>query len=367
MKNLLYLGTSIANQRLNPLESKVKFCTAEELSKIKVSHDDYKDFIVYLKNNLNIDEITLLSTCNRFEVIIFLKAELDDKPLEKASVIEAIRNSIFHYLEKQVPITTLSGHEAELQILRTYCGLNSGLVGESEICMQFKGSFRQALSMGFFQEQGEALLAKAEEMRSFFDQEIYVSPVSYCEIAINKALMSLSLMSPINSVTILGSGSTAIQSSIALTKNNIQAGDMTLIHRVSSSSQQIELFKSRDELSGLKFVRSKKHGYKTPKIADHCSRSDLVVFGIDSRQPVIRFPERHHQVIFDFNSTPSCDFDGLRKNENYFPLSSLDAFVREYSFRQNNDFELSARLNFGERYIQHRLKETSRSVSSSLV
>ncbi len=363
MKNLIYLGTSIINQRSNPLASKLRYCTARDLSKIKVSHDDYEAFLNYLKQeNKEIKEIALISTCNRFEFIIFLHDHIDN--LDTGA--EKIKSSIFRFLEKEFEMSLLLENEARLQLLRTYCGLNSGLVGESEICLQINGAFKQALSLGTLEEYGMELLKEAQILRNFFNEEIYLKPISYCEIAIEKAFRSLSLISPIRSVCILGSGSTAIQSGLALVKNKIPAPDITLIHRVSSSSQQIEYFKSKKELDGMNFIRSKKHGYKTPKIAKLCSENDLIVFGIDAKNPVVEFPERCNQVIFDFNSNPSCNFSRNRKHENYFPLNDLDAFVREYSYRQNNDFELSSRLNFGERYIQHHIKNNVKTFSSSL-
>lgn len=363
MKNLIYLGTSIINQRSNPLASQLKYCTARELSKIKVSHDDYEAFLNFLRSeNKEIEEIALISTCNRFEFIIFLHDHIDDLNQKAAK----IKNSIFNFLEQEFEISLLFENEARLQVLRTYCGLNSGLIGESEISLQINGAFKQAINLGTLEKKGSDLLEEAKTLRNFFNEEIYLKPVSYCEIAIEKAFRSLSLICPIRSVCILGSGSTAIQSSLALVKNKIPARDITLIHRVSSSSQQIEHFKSKKELKAMNFIRSKKHGYKTRKIANLCSENDLIIFGIDAKNPVIEFPARCNQVIFDFNSNPSCSFSSNKKHENYFPLNDLDAFVREYSYRQNNDFELSSRLNFGEMYIKHHIKNNLKTFSPSL-
>ena len=366
LENLIYIGTSIPNQRQNPLAAKLKFCTAEELTQIKLAHDDYEEFLDEINKSPFIQEISLVSTCNRFEIIFFLNQEINTDEQRKyiaeeirKSIIEFINQKKEEFLFNEDSLGILYGNESKLQIIRTYCGLNSGLVGESEICLQINGAFKQALKMGYLKEQGEKLFNEIVAYRNFFDKEIYKNPVSYCDVAIQKAFMSLSLMSPINTVTILGSGSTAIQSSLALVKNKIKAEDITLIHRVSSSSQQIEYFKNKAELSGMQFIRSKKHGYKSPKISQICSISDLVVFGIDARSPVIQFPSRGNQVIFDFNSNPSCTFDG-KANHNYFSLPKLDAFVREFSFRQNNDFELTNKLNLAETELQKRFFQVKR-------
>jgi glutamyl-tRNA reductase len=353
VKNLLYIGISIPNQRTNPLAHKLSFCTADELSKLKISQDDISNFLEFLSDIPCIEELTLVSTCNRFELIIFLKDKfITDDPLLREDLAKQIEKRINHYTEREISFAFLFNEEAQLQILRTYCGLNSGLVGESEISIQFNGAFKQALNLGFLKEQGSMLLEKAQSLRDFFNKHIYLKPVSYCDIAIQKAYMGLSLMAPLKTVTILGSGSTAIQSCLSLVNNlSFSAQNLTLIHRVSSASVQIQNFKESPNLSFMNFIRSKKNGYKTEKVEKACLNSDLVIFGIDAKSPVISFPDNSKAVILDFNSNPSCTVNSRLKGSSYIGLETLDKYVREYSYRQNNDFDLLNRLSIGEDFI----------------
>lgn len=357
MKNLLYLGISIPNQRTNPLAHKLSFCTAAELSKLKISQDDISNFLEFLSDIPCIEELTLVSTCNRFELIIFLKERfVTENPLLRENLAKQIEKKINHYIEREISFAFLFNEEAQLQILRTYCGLNSGLVGESEISIQFNGAFKQALNLGFLKEQGSKLLEKAQSLRDFFNKHIYLKPVSYCDIAIQKAYMSLSLMAPLRTATILGSGSTAIQSCLSLVNNlSFSAPNLTLIHRVSSASVQIQNFKESPNLSFMNFIRSKKNGYKTEKVEKACMNSDLVIFGIDAKSPVISFPDNSKAVILDFNSNPSCTVHSRLKGSSYIGLETLDKYVREYSYRQNNDFDLLSRLSIGEDFINSQI------------
>ena len=64
-------------------------------------------------------------------------------------------------------MSLLLENEARLQVLRTYCGLNSGLVGESEICLQVNGAFKQALSLGLIEENAMKLLKKLKSSETF--------------------------------------------------------------------------------------------------------------------------------------------------------------------------------------------------------
>lgn len=357
MRNLLYIGICIPNQRTNPLAHKLAFCTAEELSLLKISQDDIGNFLDFLSSAPFIKEMALVSTCNRFELIIFLHEQFSsDNSNFKNELALEIERKINHYIERDVRFGFLFGEEAKLQILRTYCGLNSGLVGESEISFQFNGAFKQASNLGFLKDLGLKLLDEAKKLRAFFDKNIYGKSVSYCDIAIQEAFMSLSLISPLRTATILGSGSTAVQSCLSLVNNqNFHPTNLNLIHRVSSSSMQIQMFKEIPSLNSINFIRSKKNGYRTEKVENTCLNSDLVVFGIDAKSPVLDFPDKSNLIVLDFNSNPSCKIAGSSEHRNYLPLRVLDKFVREYSYRQSNDFELLRRMNFGEEYILNEL------------
>jgi len=353
MQNLVYIGISIPNQRLNPLAAKLAFCNADELSKIKVSQDDIGNFLEFLSDIACIEEISLISTCNRFELIIFLKEKfVTENPILRDNLAFEIEKRVNHYIERDVKFGFLFAEEAKLQILRTYCGLNSGLVGESEISIQYNGSFKQSHCLGFLKEQGLKLLEEAQSLRHFFNQHIYHKVVSYCDIALQKAFMSLSLMYPLKTATVLGSGSTAIQSCLSLINNiKFNPEDITLIHRVSSSSAQIQSFKDNPLLSSMNFMRSKKNAYRTEKVFEACLNTDLVVFGIDAKLPVVDFPDTAKAVIIDFNSRASCTVHPRHKANSYLGLDQLDKFVREFSYRQNNDFEFLERLDKGEKHI----------------
>jgi glutamyl-tRNA reductase len=343
MENLFYIGISRANQRPNPFADSLKFCSAVELAETKIGHDEYCDFLNVLSDLKVIEEVCVVSTCNRFEVIGFLSEnELNFKGAN--FLIQEIMKIMQGFLKTELEFGTLVGNQARLQILRTFCGLNSGLIGEEEICSQFKSAFKQSALLKYSAAGCQALLNEAVAFRELFTKIIYKDTVSYCDVAIAKALMSLQIFMPVRDVVVLGSGSTALQSCLSLVKNGFRSENILLIHRISSSSIQIQRFQAYPELAGMRFMRSKKHGYKAAKVIERCHDTDLLVFGIDTKEPVMQIENYANLSIFDFNSYPSCTFASTKAACNYFPLAKLDEFVRQFACRRNNDVELISRL-----------------------
>lgn len=340
--HLVYLGISLPNQNQHPLQHKLQEFGSDELMSVKLSHDEYPLLLDALKQLDYVEEVTLLTTCNRFELILFLRENKLQYIKELQKVIQSINKS-------DIDLDVLYGDEAKLQILRTYCGLNSGLVGEDEICMQFEISFRQTHHMGYLGSNGLLLLDEAKSLRRLIDTEVELERASYCGIAIDSALRKFGVRDYKN-IIVMGSGSTAHQACLSLVKFGFASENITLLHRISSSSGQITAIKSSTELSSMKYSRAK-YGYHTDRVKALVADADLIVFGIDSRLPSLHFTKHYKTAIVDFSSKPSCSFDEDASRERYTSSSELDAFVRAYSASRMNDQQFSSKLRLAEELI----------------
>ena len=140
-------------------------------------------------------------------------------------IISSISNS-------NLQLNYLSEAQAELQFIRTYCGLNSGLVSEQEIIMQIQIAFRQSLAMEYLGKRGEYLLNFAEKLRSKLDDEsVFNGGYSYCDVAIEQALKTLGLDDvSAKKITVLGSGGTALKSVMSLLKQGARQENIKIIH-----------------------------------------------------------------------------------------------------------------------------------------
>lgn len=352
---LVYLGISLPNQISNPLNNKLGTYTDQDLMSCKLSHDEYPLLLDKLKSFDFVQEAVLITTCNRFELIMFL----EDASTEN---IYSIRQATKEIIKSEIELSLLIGEDAQLQFLRTYCGLNSGLIAEDEICMQMEIAFKQCFHMGYLGKEGMQLFTEAQALRSVIDEHIYQERVSYCQVAIETALNKFQTKE-FKNIIIAGSGSTSHQSCLSLVRLGLRPETFTLAHRISSSSTQIAAIKASTELTGMNFQRVK-HGYHSQRMKDLVSDCDLLVLGIDSRLPSLHFSKHNSKPVIDFSSKPSLSFDDDASRENYFCSSRLDHFVREYSEQRLRKHGFMVRIELAEAYIAKEIEREQEETAS---
>ncbi|MDA0772892.1 MAG: hypothetical protein O3C63_08115 [Cyanobacteria bacterium] len=349
---LAYLGISLPNQIKNPLRDQLGQYSNQELLQSKLSHDEYSLLLDGLKIFDFVKELALITTCNRFELLVIIEDGQDSQVN-----INKLRGAISSVNKSEIVLDYLKDDDAKLQFLRTYCGLNSGLVGEDEICMQIGIAFKQCFHMEYLGKQGIQLLRDAQALRSTIDEYIYQERVSYCTVAIESALKHFGT-NHFSNIVIAGSGSTAHQSSLSLVKLKQDPNKFTLAHRISSSSSQISNIKASTVLEGMSYLRCK-HGYHSQKMKDLIQDADLVIFGIDSRLPSIHFTKHNKTPVIDFSSKPSLSFDDDASKINYLSSPQLDQYVRNYSERRMNQIGFMAKIELAEALIAKSLETTN--------
>lgn len=353
---LTYIGTSLANKIPNPLGSRVKFCSPEELTQTKIGHAEFKNFLSYIHNFDFVEEVTLISTCNRFEVI----AELVD-----AEQIDLLENAILEFTKSPVSFSKLTGKDARLQIMRTYSGLNSGLVGEQEVCMQFTASFKQGFNEGFVADKLMQLFTEVQNLRSIINEQAFVDGVSYCQVALNSAIKHFMgdrlAVQKCEDIVLLGSGSTTRNSCLALLELGVKAEQITVVHRASSNSKQMESLKATPGLQNISTLKCK-HGYHMDKVKAVVKDADLVIFGIDTKEPVLALDTSFTSKVIDFNSSASVSLLAGFDKTSYISGADLDEMVRVFSRKRIQEPAFSQRIDFAEALVQ----ATVNSMGSSL-
>lgn len=344
-----YLGIAIKNLVDNPIKS-LSYCNSEQLLRVKIAHDELPFLLDSLKELDFIDEVSIISTCNRFEIYFF-----SNRQLNNADVLK-MQNIIFKFNKSNLSLNFLSGRDAELHFIRTYCGLNSGLVSEHEIVFQIQIAFQQCLKMNYLSTRARHLLEFASRIRKKLDIEnIFDGGFSYCNVAITQSLKNLNLFDLSKlSISVLGSGGTALKSVLALLKLNAQAHNINIIHRISSSSSQVDAFR---EVAGFNFMRAK-NGYHVDRVKNSIYSSDLVVFGIDSKNPVVNLDKNLKNKILDFNSNSSCTFSIGYDLKNYRSAADLEGLVRDFSERNLNNEGFKSKIFLAENYIKSLTADT---------
>lgn len=161
----------------------------------------------YLSNLPWVDEVVILSTCNRVEIFAVLKGEEKARDLLKEFIV--LKNSEWDpALEKYFFVKT--GVEAVKHILALPSGLLSMVVGETQIASQFKEAFeiarRQKTLGAILEELYRRALKTAKRVRS--ETAISKTPVSVSYIAVLLAKKIFGFLEGVR-VLVVGAGQMA--------------------------------------------------------------------------------------------------------------------------------------------------------------
>lgn len=157
-----------------------KTAPIELREKVVFSAEKLALYLQDLVANENIREAVLLSTCNRSE----LYCETDD--LEKA-IDWFCRHHQLSRLELQSVMYSYRDEEAVRHIMQVACGLDSMVLGESQILGQMKDAFSESCAAGavgtLFNRLFQQVFAVAKEVRT--NTAIGACPVSISSAAVN--------------------------------------------------------------------------------------------------------------------------------------------------------------------------------------
>ena len=145
--------------------------------------DEVSRALQRLKNLDGVDEAVLLSTCNRTEFYVITsdggRDRLKDWLHDYRHLDPGFADSLF----------TLDADDAIRHVFRVACGLDSMVLGETQILGQLKDAFREAQGAGTLGQQLSRLMqhtfSVAKKVRT--DTEIGANPVSVASAAVSLA------------------------------------------------------------------------------------------------------------------------------------------------------------------------------------
>lgn len=189
--NIVVIGT---NHKFSPLEFR---------ERISFTRRGLKQALLLLKENPVLEGMVILSTCNRVELYASVKGDQG---------IEELENFLtgFHELGKERILPYLymyEGEEAIWHLFSVACGLDSLMLGETQILGQLKSGFSQALSAGCVDEYLGTVFGAAITFAKRIHQatEISEGKVSIASVAIDFIKEKLGSLSERN-VLIIGAG-----------------------------------------------------------------------------------------------------------------------------------------------------------------
>ena len=242
--------------------------------------------LLSLKKLPNVDEASILSTCNRTELYCAISSNNDQAIIQWFSK--------FHGLDEDLVKQHLYIHPHEETIrhaMEVASGLDSMVLGEPQIAGQMKDAYALANKHGTIGQLLGKLFQRAfavsKQVRT--DTDIGSSPVSVAFAAVSLAKQIFGNLDE-TTVLLVGAGET-----IELATRHLHSQGVSKIIIANRSVERAQ--KLADEFNG--------EAISLQQISDHLHRSDIVISSTASPLPIIgkgtverALKQRKHQPIF---------------------------------------------------------------------
>lgn len=258
-----------------------------------------------------IKECVLLSTCNRFELILFAQMQ-DLSPL--LEFIASYRQIDLKLLQEGAQI--FYAHKAVEHIFRVASSLDSLVVGETQITGQLRDAYKLSYELGFCQRELTRVIHFAFKTAAMIRSETQISknPTSVASVAISHFL---SLVKKKEKVVVVGSGEIG---SLCIKYLLNQDFEVVLLSRTLENAQALKDEINDERIEVLPFAELSRvlntypylfsatgadHMIITqemikpcdfhriwfdlalPRDIEHCQREDITLFEIDDLQGMV--------------------------------------------------------------------------------
>ena len=178
------LNSPIGLKNLRIIAFTHKNLDLKEIGKLVIAPEEKKRVLSALKEELNIQELFYIGTCNRVELVFTLETDINEYILNK--VIQHLSNQKIENSEILKKSASVYQDEAALvHLMRVSSSLESLVVGEKEILAQVRNSYDECKDWGF---TGDFLrlcmnrvVKTAKEI--YTDTKISEKPISVVSIA----------------------------------------------------------------------------------------------------------------------------------------------------------------------------------------
>jgi glutamyl-tRNA reductase len=252
-----------------------------EVGKLHIETDKQKELLTAFKNDMKLDELMFLSTCNRVEFLFTTKEEVD-------------ANFLFHFFKKlyhQYEPTQIdffvetaelhSGIQSITHILQVASSIDSMIVGEREIITQVRNAFEASKSMGLTGDFIRLVMRHTVETakKVYTETSIANKPVSVVALAYHTLRdMNISLDAR---VLMIGAGMTNSNMAKFLKKHGFK--NFAVFNRTVQKAENLA-----NELHG--------EGFGLDALPTYSKGFDIIITCTGAESPVIT-PEIYQQLL----------------------------------------------------------------------
>ena len=252
-----------------------------EVGKLHIEKDKQKELLTAFKNEMKLDELMFLSTCNRVEFLFTTKEDVDANFL-----FHFFKKLYHHYEPTQIDLFVEtaelhSGIQSIAHILQVASSIDSMIVGEREIITQVRNAFEASKSMGLTGDFIRLVMRHTVETakKVYTETSIANKPVSVVALAYHTLRdMNISLDAR---VLMIGAGMTNSNMAKFLKKHGFK--NFAVFNRTVLKAENLA-----NELHG--------EGFGLDALRTYSKGFDIIITCTGAESPVIT-PEIYQQLL----------------------------------------------------------------------
>jgi glutamyl-tRNA reductase len=280
--DLVMIGASLANGLGPGRGPGIRYSDPRAFASVKRSRMALRACLDYARQQTPLAEAFVWNTCQRIELYGWLPP--DTVAGERARIEAGLRHALYGVEPEGLAVNVLSGPEAWHHLMRTACGLNSGLPGDRDVAAQLQTAGRIAQCMGSGGPRTAALVEAAVALA----RDVHAGTAwgrfstGYCAAALTRICEVDGVRLDRFQHVVIGGSTTSRSILTTLSEEHgVPHRQMTLIYR-DHHGQMRQL---RAALGTGRRIRV--HAYGEEPVLRAIADADFVFFGIDQAEPVL--------------------------------------------------------------------------------
>ena len=277
-----------------------------EVGKLHIEQDRQQATLTEFKNQMQIEELMFLSTCNRVEFLFCTYSQVD------AAFIQRFFETLYpHHSQQQITlfqqaVEDYSGIRAVEHLLQVASSIDSMIVGEREIITQVRNAFESSKAMGLTGDFIRVVMRHTIETakRVYTETSIANKPVSVVALAYH-TLRDMSI--PLDArVLMIGAGMTNSNMAKFLKKHGYK--NFTVFNRTISKAESLAA-DLRGEGFGLEKLKTFDKGFD---IIITCTGAEQAIITPEVYESLLQ-GENSRKVVIDIAIPHDLDAEIVKK------------------------------------------------------
>jgi ferrochelatase len=357
-ESLMMIGVSFEGEVGPGRGPQIRYSHPQAFGKVRKTRKEVREFLNGVREAPEVSESFVWSTCQRIEFYGWLADPGDRAARERA--VERIRARLFGAEPEELEVNALFGVEAWHHLMRTACGLNSALPGDTDVVAQLQTACRTAERAGTAGPRATCLVNSAMALSRDVRAETAWSDFShsYCLAALARLHeVDGAHMDECHHV-VIGGSATSRSILFALSQHfDVPQSQMTLVYR--GHHGQLKLL--RGAIGHGKRLRVQ--SYSQASVIRAIADADFVYFGVDTQTPILDAETLsglgdllHRPLrVVDFNTLGSVARTEIPAPLTLWTAGDLDRAVAAFAETLRSRPHFAGAVDQAEEWIENRL------------